>query len=126
MQYFVFGVFDGRVVVPSSGRIDDDAIPTADHFNGYVGDVLSDAGGIRDEGLREDEEGFHEDSWLREVRDLFRFLASSHLIVDPAVGDFEAIAQFGARFPAEDLLDEGIVAVATIDAFGRVEIVITL
>ena len=38
------------------------------------------------------------------------------LVVDPLVGDLEAVAQPRVGLPVEDLLDEGVVAAATVDA----------
>lgn len=62
----------------------------------------------------------------REGAELFGLLVADHFVVNPAVGHFEPVAQLGARFPAEDLLDEGIVAVAPIDAFRGAQVVVAL
>src|SRR5688572_11872539 len=50
-------------------------------------------------------------------------LPARHLVLDPAVGDFKAVAQLRVRLPAEDLVDQRVVAVAAVDALGRVEVV---
>ena len=52
--------------------------------------------------------------------------AGKVLIVDPAIGPFEASAQRGVRLPMQILPDEGVVAVAAIDALRRAEIVVAL
>src|SRR5688500_12610743 len=49
--------------------------------------------------------------------------AARHLVVDPAVGDLEAVAEPRVRLPAEDLVDQRVVAVAAVDALGGVEVV---
>src|SRR5512132_1236725 len=49
-----------------------------------------------------------------------------HLVVNPAVGFFETVAQANRRRPSELLLDQGVVAAAAADAFRRVELVTPL
>src|SRR5262249_43673465 len=51
--------------------------------------------------------------------------ASLVLIVDPTVGLFEPRAQRGVRLPAEVLLDERVVAVASVHALGSAQIVVS-
>lgn len=126
LDIFVFGILDIGVVVPSRGCVHDHAIPAPSHFDGDITDMLSDACRIGDERLREDEEGFHGAGSLRKVAELFGLLVADHFVVDPPVGDFEAVAKLGAWFPAKDFLDERIVAIATIDAFGGAEVVVAL
>ena len=46
--------------------------------------------------------------------------------IDPAVGFLESRSQRRARLPMQILLDQGVVAVAAVDAFGRAQIVIAL
>src|ERR1035437_6055057 len=45
-------------------------------------------------------------------------------VEDPAVGLFEAVFEAGVGFPAEAFLDEGVVGVAAVDAFGGGEVVV--
>src|SRR5712671_2330096 len=60
--------------------------------------------------------------------DHVRSLASlgNHLIMNPAVGALQAVAQAGGRFPLVNLLNEAVVAVAAVHAFWRGEIVAAL
>src|SRR5262249_3808863 len=46
-----------------------------------------------------------------------------HLIVNPTVGFFQAVAQADRWLPTEQLFDQRIVAVAAINAFRRLEII---
>src|SRR6266576_594508 len=48
---------------------------------------------------------------------------SRHLIVDPCVCFFEAVSQADTWLPTEVFADERVITVASIDAFGSVEIV---
>src|SRR5277367_5809120 len=55
-----------------------------------------------------------------------KWLACEHVVLehfpfDPGVGFGEAFTKLDGGFPVELLLDEGVVAVAAVDAFGRVE-----
>ena len=50
-------------------------------------------------------------------------LLGSHLVVNPAISFFHAVAQPGVWRPAEQLLDFSVVAVAAINAFGRLQII---
>ena len=45
------------------------------------------------------------------------------LVVDPAIGFFHADAELGVGLPVHELFDEGVVAVAAVDALGGLEIV---
>ena len=49
-----------------------------------------------------------------------------HFIMNPAISAFESIAQLYRRFPAENFLDQRVIAVAAVHAFRRIEIVIPL
>src|SRR5262245_58381121 len=57
---------------------------------------------------------------------LLRLRLARHLVVDPAVGLFQTVAELRIRLPAEDLVDQRVVAVAAGDALGGVEIVVAL
>src|SRR5690348_15565720 len=54
---------------------------------------------------------------------LDRRFSGNDLIVDPGVGLFHAVAELDLGCPVELLLDEGVVAVAAVYAFGSAEIV---
>ncbi len=56
----------------------------------------------------------------------FEDFACEHFIFDPGVGLGEAVAELDGGFPVELFADQGVVAVAAVDAFGRVEIVVAL
>ena len=49
-----------------------------------------------------------------------------HLVVNPAVGFFHPVPETGGRFPAKVFSNEGVVAVAAIDAPGSAKIVASL
>ena len=46
-----------------------------------------------------------------------------HLVVNPAVSFFQAVAETDGRLPAHGLADLRVVAVAAVDTFGRLQIV---
>src|SRR5262245_52243020 len=48
------------------------------------------------------------------------------LVVNPAIRLLHPVAKPGVGLPAEDLLDEGVVGVATIDALGSRQVVLAL
>src|SRR5437879_13444659 len=52
--------------------------------------------------------------------------AGEHLVFDPGVGQGEAFSQTDGRRPVEFFLNERVVAVAAVDAFGGAEIVAAL
>src|SRR5258708_14031289 len=52
--------------------------------------------------------------------------AGEHLVFDPGVGQGEAFAQTDGGCPVEFFLNERVVAVAAVDAFGGAEIVVAL
>ena len=79
---------------------------------GYFDTPVHEAGLFARSGCRKSWSGF------RVVR-----FAIGHLVVDPGVGFFHAGAQSSVRFPPKIFLDEGIVAVSAIDAFGRLQII---
>src|SRR5438067_2028001 len=54
---------------------------------------------------------------LSDRRNTMKRLRARHLIMDPAIGLFQTIAQTGGWLPAENLSDQSIVAIAPIDAF---------
>src|SRR5207244_2032642 len=50
-------------------------------------------------------------------------LSAGHLVVDPAIGLFQAFTQTNGRLPPEHLLDASVVAIASVHAFGRAQVV---
>ena len=48
------------------------------------------------------------------------------MLVDPGVGFGHAVTEFDGWFPSKVLINEGIIAVATGDPFGSVEIIFSL
>src|SRR5712692_4912390 len=50
-------------------------------------------------------------------------VTADHLVVNPAVGFLQAVAQTDAGFPAQILLNERVVAVTAVHALGRVQVV---
>ena len=63
--------------------------------------------------------GFTQDATATRLR----FSSRNHFIMNPAISAFESVAQTCGRFPVENLLDQRVVAVAAVHAFGRGEIV---
>src|SRR5690349_2270983 len=73
--------------------------------------------------------------WLK-TRRVFLALASAiagcslplagHLVVDPAVGLLHAVAELGVGLPAEEFLDQRVVAVAAVHALGGRQVVVPL
>ena len=125
------GVFEA-----AGGGIDADVefageFSAAGEFEGDVGHVLADAGGVGDEDLADDQDrlGYPGGHWgvpvkktcrLKSGRPRFEGILAfaGHLVVNPAIGFFHAVAQLGVGLPAEELFDQRVVAVAAVDALG--------